>query len=294
MRTLRHAAAFMLLVLAWLAGSAQAFDTAGFDQGLLWKVERSGARPSYVLGTIHSEDERVLALPPPVQAAFDGASAFVMEAVMDQNAMAAMSARMMFGDGRTLKQVLSGPLYARTLSATAEYGLPEFALQRMKPWAVSMALSMPRPRSGVFLDLLLMQRATEQGKPVAGLESVDEQLATFDRMPMKDQITMLRDTLEYLPELDALFAQLHELYLARNLAAITRLSEEMQMKGDRELGKRVMAQLVDARNRRMAARMEPYLKQGNAFIAVGALHLPGRDGVLNLLAKKGYRVSAVY
>lgn len=294
MRTSRRIAAWLLLALVWLAGPAQALDTAGYDKGLLWKVERSGARPSYVLGTIHSEDERVLALPPPVQAAFDGASTLVMEAIMDQDAMAVMSARMMFGDGRTLKQVLSGKLYASTLSATAEYGLPELALQQMKPWAVAMALSMPRPQTGVFLDLLLMQRATEQGKSVAGLESVDEQLAIFDRLPMKDQVTMLRDTLEYLPELDAMFAQLHELYLARDLAGITRLNEEMQMKGDRELGQRVMGQLLDARNRRMVARMEEHLKRGNAFIAVGALHLPGRQGVLHLLTKKGYRVSAVY
>lgn len=294
MRRAHPLGVWLLLALAWLAGSAQALDTAGYDKGLLWKVERGGARPSYVLGTIHSEDERVLALPPPVQAAFDGATAFVMEAVMDEHAVVAMSARMMLGDGRTLKQVLNGKLYASTLSATAEYGLPEPALQRMKPWAVAMALSMPRPQTGVFLDLLLMQRATESEKSVAGLESVDEQLAIFDRLPMQDQITMLRDTLEYLPELDAMFARLHELYLARDLAGIAKLNEEMQMKGDRELGQRVMGQLLDARNRRMVARMEEHLKRGNAFIAIGALHLPGRQGMLHLLAKKGYRVSAVY
>jgi uncharacterized protein YbaP (TraB family) len=123
---------------------------------------------------------------------------------------------------------------------------------------------------------------------------VDEQLEIFDRMPMNEQVVMLEDTIKYLPELDTMFAAMHAAYLARDLAGIARLSEEQQLQGNRELGEKLMAQLLDARNRRMVQRMEAYLKQGSAFIAVGALHLPGRQGVLSLLAKKGYRVSAVY
>lgn len=292
-RSLRLAVC-LLFFCSWLAGPVQAFDATRYDKGLLWKVERSGTPPSYVFGTVHSEDARVLALPPAVKQAFDGCSRYVMEAVMDDAAVQSMTQRMMFDESRTLQQVLGASLYARTTSALAAYGMPEFAAQKMKPWAVAMSLSMPKPQTGVFLDLLLMQYATEQGKSVAGLESVDEQLAIFDRMPMTDQITMLRDTLDYLPELDGMFAELHELYLARDLGGLARLSEEQQLKGDRELAKRVMAQLLDDRNRRMVARMDAHLKQGNAFIAVGALHLPGRKGVLNLLAQKGYRISAIY
>ena len=60
------------------------------------------------------------------------------------------------------------------------------------------------------------------------------------------------------------------------------------------MGKKLMHQLIDQRNARMVTRMEPFLKRGQAFIAIGALHLPGEVGVLNLLAKQGYRVSVVY
>jgi len=290
----RHVA-WLLLVLAVLAAfPAQAFDTAGYDKGLLWKIERAGTRPSYVFGTIHSEDARVLNLPQPVRQAFDGAGRYVMEAILDEGAMTSMSARMMFNDGRSLKQVLNPSLYERTAAAMAGYGMPEFALRMMKPWAVAMSLSMPRPETGVFLDIVLMQKAREQNKPVAGLESVEEQLSIFDRMSMADQVTMLEEALKYLPELDGMFAALHEAYLARDLATLARMSEEQQMKGNPELGKRVMAQLLDARNRRMAQRLDAYFREGNAFVAVGALHLPGREGVLKLLAKRGYRVTAVY
>lgn len=292
-----HAARLMVFVFFVLCGWAvpvQAFDTAGYDKGLLWKVERAGTKSSYVFGTIHSEDSRVLAVPPAVQDVFDRASNFVMEAVLDDSAIVSMSTSMMFEDGRTLKEVVSPALYAKAASAMDGYGMPEFAMQMMKPWAVAVSLSMPKSQTGVFLDLVLMQKAGEQGKPVAGLETVEEQLGIFDKMPMRDQVLMLEDALKLLPELEGMFAELHAAYLARDLGALARLSEAQQMKGDRELGKKVMAQMLDARNRRMVTRMETYLKQGNAFIAIGASHLPGREGVLNLLAKKGYRVSPVY
>jgi uncharacterized protein YbaP (TraB family) len=294
MRARRYLAWLAVVLVGLAAFPALAFDSAGYGKGLLWKIERAGTRPSYVFGTIHSEDPRVLALPQLVQTTFDGADRYVMEAILDEAAMMSMSTRMMFDDGRTLKQVLKEPLYTKAASAMASFGMPEFALQLMKPWAVAMSLSVPKPETGLFLDLLLMQRAGEQSKPVAGLESVEEQLSIFDQMPMKDQVTMLEETLKYLPELEGMFAALHEAYLARDLAAMGRLSEEQQMKGNRELGEKVMVQLLDTRNHRMVQRMEGYFKEGNAFVAVGALHLPGREGVLNLLAKRGYRVTAVY
>lgn len=105
---------------------------------------------------------------------------------------------------------------------------------------------------------------------------------------------MLEDTLRQLPEMQKMFDQLHALYLARDLGRLMKLADEQQAKGNREVGKKVMDQLLTQRNRRMAERAEPYLKQGNAFIAVGALHLPGSEGVLSLMAKRGYRVSVVY
>ena len=283
----------LIALCAWW-GPVHAADTSLFSTGLLWKIERPGTAPSHVFGTIHSEDDRVLALPDKVKSALAGASVFVMEAVMDEQAILAMGQRMMFSDGRTLKRVLNVNTYAKARAAMASYGMPEAALQQMKPWAVATTLSVPRPQRGLFLDLMLMQSAAEEGKPVAGLETADEQLAILDELSMPEQIAMLEDTLAFLPRIDALFSRMHELYLARDLAGMAALSEEMEQQGNRELGRKVMAKLLDARNVLMAQRMETYLKQGKAFIAVGALHLPGSKGLLNLLVKKGYRVSVAY
>lgn len=283
---------------SWLGALCFAWATAAcggpYDQGLLWKVENGSAKPSYLFGTIHSEDSRVLVLPAPVQRAFDSAGVYVMEARLDANAMTAMAGAMMFGDGRTLQQVVGDKTYARASAAAAAYGLPDFAIQGMKPWALAMTLSMPKPKTGLFLDMALMHRAREQGKAVDGLETVDEQLNALDTLSLREQAIMLEDTLRQLPEMQKMFERLHELYLARDLGRMVKLADEQQAKGDREVGKKVMDQLLTQRNRRMAERAEPYLKQGNVFIAVGALHLPSGEGMLSQLVKRGYRVSVVY
>ena len=276
---------FMLVLIALLLAPLSIAAPAPYTQGLLWKIERTGQAPSYLFGTIHSEDSRVLTLPAPVQSAFDKAQRFVMEAVLDASAMQAMFGAMMFTDGRTLQQTVSVASYQKTVAAMAGYGLPEEALQLMKPWAVAVTLSMPKPKTGQVLDLVLMRKATEQGKQTAGLESVEEQLSIFDQLSLREQAIMLEDTLKHLPEMEKIFADLHAAYLARDLARLVQISDGMMAKGNRELGQKVMKQLVDVRNRRMVERMEAHLKPGNAFIAIGALHLPGEVGVLNLLAQ---------
>ena len=284
----------MLVLIALLLAPLSIAAPGAYTQGLLWKIERAGQAPSYLFGTIHSEDSRVLNLPKPVQSAFDKSNSYIMEAVLDATAMQATVGAMMFSDGRTLQQTVSAPTYQKTVAAMAGYGMPEEALQMMKPWALAVTLSMPKSKTGMVLDLALMQQATEKGKQTGGLESVEEQLGIFDNLSLREQVTMLEDTLKHLPEMEKMFAELHTTYLARDLARLGRFSDEMMAKGNRELGKKMMYQLVDVRNRRMVERMEKYLKQGNAFIAIGALHLSGEVGVLKLLAQKGYRVSAIY
>ena len=284
----------LLLIVALLFAQFACAAPASYTQGLLWKIERAGQAPSHVFGTIHSEDSRVLNLPGPVQSAFAQSRIYVMEAVFDANALQAMMSAMMYSDGRTLQQTISPAMYQKSVSAMAVYGMPEQVMQLMKPWAIAVTLSLPKPKTGVVLDLALMQKATAQGKQTAGLESAEEQLGIFDRLSISEQATMLEDTLKLLPEIEQTLADLHAAYLTRDLARLVRISDAMQAKGNRELGKKVMPQLIDARNRRMVERMESHLKSGNAFIAIGALHLPGEVGVLHLLAQKGYRVSVVY
>lgn len=289
MHSIKRIFSALLLLLFWSTAQATTFS-----QGLLWKIERPGQAPSYVFGTMHTEDPRVLNLPQAVQGVFDSTSTYVMEALLDESALLAMTSTMLFSDGRSLKEVLPPPTYAKTVSALSVYGLPEMAVQLMQPWALAITLSTPKPKTGVVLDIALMQQATAQGKKTAGLETIEEQVGIFSSLPMSEQVILLEDTLKQLPGIQKLFAEIHNTYLARDLAGLERMSAAQMAQGNPKLVKKIMTQLVEQRNQRMVERMGPYLKSGKAFIAIGALHLPGQAGVLNLLAKKGYRVSVVY
>ncbi len=272
---------------------ADANATSRFARGLLWKIEAPGVAPSYLFGTIHSDDPRVTALPAPVTRALDASRRFVMEALIDGDGLARMAQAMYFDDGRTLEQVIGKPLYAQTLKALAAHGVPAESVEKQKPWAVMMILSMPPSKTGEFLDLMLEDRATREGKPVSGLETMDEQIAVFNDLPLPDQIALLRETIASQADFDREFQDLVRAYLARDLAALAELSAKHKPDEDR-MYRIVMDRLLTRRNVRMAERSRAILKEGGAFIAVGAAHLPGESGLLNLIEKAGYRVTPVY
>lgn len=273
--------------------SAVAEPASRYTKGLLWKIESPGATASYLFGTIHSDDARVIALPEPVTRTLDSSNRFVMEAILDGEALVRMAEVMFYNDGRTLEQVVGKKLYADSMKALSARGMPTVGIEKQKPWAVMMTLSMPPPKTGEFLDLVLQSRATEQNKPVSGLETVAEQLAVFDGMPLPDQVALLADTVNTQVDLEKEFEALHKAYLARDLGAITAIMEKNKP-GDERLYNEVMDRLLVKRNLRMVERMAPMLKQGGAFIAVGAAHLPGETGLLYRLEKAGYRVTVIY
>lgn len=264
-----------------------------FDHGLLWRIEPPGAKPSYLFGTIHVDDPRVTALPAPVGRALDGSDRFVMEAMLDGDTLAQMAKAMYFSDDRTLEQVVGGDLYAATLKALDARGIPRVSVEKQKPWAVMMMLSMPASKTGEFLDLILETRAAKQDKPIAGLETMAEQIAVFNDLPLPDQVALLKETIRTQPELEKDYGELIRAYLARDLRTLAQISDKHDPREDR-LYRTVTDRLLTQRNARMQRRMAPFLKQGNAFIAVGAAHLAGDQGLLNLLEQAGYRVTPIY
>ena len=283
-----------LLLPAWATQPTHAptDGATGPQRGLLWKVEGAAA-PSYLFGTVHSDDARVTRLAPVVAETFARSDSFTLEAIANGEGLIRMAEAMYFADGRTLKAVLGAPLYQDTVRALQGRGLPADDIEKKKPWAVLMALSMPKPRSGLFLDLALQLEATKQGKPTYGLETLAEQMAVFDNLPLADQVTLLTHTVANASKLDAQFDELLHAYLSRDLDALVAL-EVRHRPADDTAYRGFMDRLLRQRNLRMLERMQPRLEEGNAFIAVGALHLPGQEGLLRLLRRAGYRVTPVY
>jgi uncharacterized protein YbaP (TraB family) len=142
--------------------------------------------------------------------------------------------------------------------------------------------------------MALYNQAAAAGKRVYGLETIAEQVGAMETMSIELQVAMLRDAVAQHHQLDQIIEQLINAYLRRDLKALETISYVVMQNGDDRVAAIFNTEVVDRRNYRMLERMQPRLREGNAFIAVGALHLPGDNGLLNLLRNKGYRVSPVY
>jgi len=262
--------------------------------GLLWEVNQTGAVSCYVFGTIHSEDERVTELPSLVNKAFNDAETLALEMKLDKEVAQEVLRNLYFTDGRFLKPIIGDELFYRSVKAMQKKGLPEKIVNKMKPWAVFTILNMPDQKTGLFLDAILFKNAQQQGKLIHGLETPQEQTAVFDDMPISSQISLLKSTLDNMIDMNSLQDEVIDVYLSRDLDKILALNEKYEALIDEELAKEFTQRLVIDRNHRMVNRMLPMLKKGNCFVAVGALHLPGEEGILTLLKQRGYQVRAVY
>ena len=260
---------------------------------MLWRISTSGRQASYLLGTIHSADQRVTRLRAAVSDALDGCDRFVMEMKLDTDAFMQLGTAMMLAPDKDLEALIGGALFQRVVQAMAAHGMPEPAVRKLKPWAIMAMLSMPQSNGGQILDLTLYQRATGQGKPASGLESASEQMAVFEGLSLQDQIELLDMTLKSLPSQPKMFEQLIEAYAANDLTRLTDIARLDHEQSQSASARRFMTRLNDDRNRRMAQRIIPFLEQGNSFIAVGALHLAGPRGILALLRQSGYDTEPV-
>lgn len=294
LHALRPIAALALCLLFAVWALQQATAASAPQVGILWEVSIAGGQRSYLMGTVHSDDPRVLDLPGSVREAFEGADSFTAEIDMTPQAMAVISGAMFFQDQTELPEVIGKELYATSARLLAEYGLPEQVVRKIKPWAAVVTLSTPKATTGQFLDQVLYTQSVARGRPVYGLETVAEQVEYFDGLPMRHQVSMLRETVRHHNDHSRLTEKMIGAWLERDLGALERLNDDYLDKTDPEIAELFTRRFIVERNRLMLERMQPRLREGNAFIAVGALHLPGDQGLLRLLERRGYRVKAVY
>ncbi len=297
---LRHALIVLAFGLLLLGRAAFAGDEMPYGHGVLWKLERGGMAPNYLFGTIHITDERVLRLPVEVAQAFDGARSATFEVIMTDELRLRLAQAMIAPPDRTLDRVLAPALYRDAMAAGARYGFAPDQLKYFKPWALAMFLSVPqaefaRSAMGALpLDQALQDRAQAQGKPIHQLETGAEQIALFDEMGEADQLAMLESAIRDSTRIETLFEDLTSRYLARDVGGIHSEMIQQSKSMDEQLVKMFLLRFNEERNRTMVQRMAPRLGEGGAFVAIGALHLPGETGLLSLLAAQGYQISRVY
>lgn len=284
----------VLLFLSLCLMTITAAADIPFSKGLLFKVQIGDKAPNYFFGTMHSDDPQVGQLASQVAWALDKSRILVVEVEPDAlNDISAVSL-MVNPDGTRLHKMLGDELYQRALAEARRLGLPQIAMNYYKPWALAVLFSLPPMEGSLVPDLILAERARRKGKPVFGLETVEEQLAAFDGLPLADQNAMLVYALNNLDQVPMIYRQLVKSYLARDLGELLRISRDNFKTADQGQIGRFQEALIYSRNRRMVERMSDRLTAGGVFVAVGALHLPGEKGLLNTLRNRGFRVETVY
>ncbi len=297
---LRHALIVLALGLLLVGRAALAGGDMPYGQGVLWKLERGDVAASYLFGTIHITDERVLRLPAEVTQTFDGAQSATFEVIMTDELRMRLARVMIASPDRTLDRILGPALYREAMAAGARYGFQPAQLKFFKPWALAMFLSVPqaefaRSTMGALpLDQALQERAQAQGKPVYQLETGEEQIALFNELTEADQLGLLESAIQDSARIETLFEELTARYLARDIGGIHGDMIQQSKSMDEQLVKMFLLRFNEERNRTMVQRMAPRLGEGGAFIAIGALHLPGETGLPSLLAAQGYQIARVY
>lgn len=270
----------------------QKADQKPLAASLLWKIEGEGLeRPSYLFGTIHMISQEDFLLTEKTKEAFESTEQVAMEIKMDDPQLQVKMMQLApMKEGKTLDKLLSEANY-QTLDTVMKRTMKVGAdmLKNWQPMLLSSALFMdmiegtPVAYEGVFT-----QMAAKDKKPISGLETIEDQIAVFENMGYENQAAHLSQMLEDWDAAVEEYNTLKEMYLKGNISEMYDFTSQ-NMPGDDS----VLAVFLDDRNKSWIEPMKTLMKEKPTFFAVGAAHLAGANGVINLLRKEGYRVEAV-
>lgn len=263
---------------------------------LLWKISGNGlSAPSYLFGSMHTTDSRVKAMSDRAIPFFSQSAAFAMEVDPKQALDMSLLSKLMMGKNYSLKKMIPQAAYLLLDSVIRDQtGFSMGLLDNMAPVFImtifetaAMGLTDSLTCEEDVLDLYLYQLATDHHKIIIGIETADEQLSALNSLNYNEQADMLvHEVHEYERNRQGATAMV-QFYLEENLDSLARENEENEMPA------KFYKALVTDRNKRMANRMSDFIRKQSTFIAIGALHLPGEKGVIELLRKKGFVIEAV-
>lgn len=261
---------------------------------LLYQVAGKGmAKPSYIFGTIHAICPTEMVPFESLNSYLDQTDQLLMEVDMDDPVeMSSMARGVMMADGKTLKDYLKPAEFAKVDEMTKNLlGYSAENVKMVKPTILTVLLVTSPKAIGctpTVYDMSILNSAVAKKKPVFGLETVASQIKVIDSKPVeqqaKDLYEMATDPQKSIDELKKLMAA----YKQRDPEKLVEIAND-QLKSDKEFQTR----LLDDRNIAWIPRLEVAFKEKPTFVAVGAGHLGGKNGVIKLLRAKGYQVTPV-
>ncbi|MEP7085667.1 MAG: TraB/GumN family protein, partial [Betaproteobacteria bacterium] len=233
---------------------------------------------------------------PPVAAALARSRVFAVELVPEA-ADAATSEFEQLENNARLEPLLGATAFAAVRARLRQQGVTEPVIERLKPWAAMLKLSRMAPQvEQATLDDRLFVAARVRRLQILPLELLEEQISAFDTVPLATQIALLNHVLENRAALAANVEPTIAAWLDGDLAALARISERSaeQYPQLREHYDQLARHLIVDRTALMHHRLFMPLRKGRVFVAIGALHLYGENGLLALLSADGYRLQKLW
>lgn len=277
-------------------------------EGLFWKIEKDGVAPSYLYGTMHSTQAEPVAMAEEAAKALDQAKVVATElgGPMDASARVDMSSALLSAAISPGDDTLAGRFSLADTSMAERYlsahGYPVEMAHHLKLWFLAVATSLPaceaegEAQGLPEVDDTLARLGAAKGLPVVGLETIQEQVAALETVSPDLAGRMLLAAARS-PELDNdAYMTLLQLYERKRPAeAIAVLDAAPGLPDqDRAAERDFTKLLLVSRNAIMAQRALPLVERGGAFIAVGALHLSGKDGLVERFRRAGYSLTKIW
>ena len=266
-----------------------AFAAQATEKGLFWKLESPTGKTSYLFGTMHTDDNRVADMTPKMLEAMKSVDTFMMEAEPTQDPSIFMM------KDASLPSLLTQAEFDQVRDLADFHVMHLGAAMQMKPWLLAVIFDLPKPQTEFAQDNLLMTKSEDFGKEIKGLESSIEHFSIMDAFSIDEQMVMLRAVLKRTPaQKEADFERLMSAYLKGDSDKISALDE--QITGGmlpKEIWAKMRVKLLDERNVVMAQRAIPAANEKPLFIAVGASHLAGDNGLIAAFKKAGFKLSAL-
>ncbi|MFN8398092.1 MAG: TraB/GumN family protein [Bacteroidia bacterium] len=265
---------------------------AQLEKSLLWEISGNGlAKPSYLYGTMHVGDKRAHDFSDSTMIAFKSTRAYAGELNMAEVDQAALLNMMKLPAGQKLHTLFTDEEweslvnYCQSKMHVNPNDFDDFNIFFIYSL---IAQGQFKNQMGQAVDMYFYNEAKKSQKKLLGLEKPEEQIAAINSMKTDDQKKMVLDAVNGKngnsgKELKKML----KYYGKGDLEGLLSFSKDAEFSSEFETN------LVTHRNHNMAERMEPIMKEQSTFVAVGALHLPGEEGVINLLRQAGYKVRAV-
>jgi uncharacterized protein YbaP (TraB family) len=262
------------------------------DNTLLWKISGNGlSRSCYLYGTMHVLCADDATVSDSLKLAIKYADQIYFELDMDNmNEMLGAMKYLRMNDGKKLSELITKDEYARVESYFKLHAvpLPLAMMNRFKPYFISSLIGeqMMSCEQKNGMEELIMRESKKYNKEIKGLETTEFQASIFDSIPYEKQA---KDLVSYIDSIDsykAVTMEMVEVYRQQNLERM----DSLMHKSDPGMDE-YMDILLYGRNRHWVDQMPEIMKGKCILFAVGAGHLPGEQGVINLLRKKGYKVT---